>query len=113
MQFCIKHCLRNASEASIQPSICTMENAPAAKTEDDRSDHESSNAEGCIIDHKILQVLFLTFFPPPLLVAPGSDFCLSSTAIAVLIANSNTWSTPFDSLALHSMYVAPIRFATA
>jgi hypothetical protein len=64
-----------------------------------------------------LQFLFLTFFPPfhppPPFVAPGSARLLSSTATAVLMANSKTWSTPLDSFALHSMYVAPMRLATA
>src|SRR3954447_21240133 len=65
---------------------------------------EFSATEVSVNHQRILQVLFLTFFPPPPpFVTPGSALFLSSTATAVLIANSNTWSTPLDSLALHSI----------
>ena len=68
--------------------------------------------------HRILHVLFFTFRRPlrgtllPLLLLPRS-YVSSSTWIAVLIASSKTSATPLCSLALHSIYVAPIRSATA
>ncbi len=73
------------------------------------------------INHKILHVLFLTFFPafalpppPPLLIAfLSSSIERSSASITMFTASSKTWSTPRISLLLHSTYVAPIRSATA
>jgi hypothetical protein len=69
------------------------------------------------LGHKILHVLFLTFFTaftvPPPLVGFLSSYELSSTSMTVFTASSKTRSTPRISLLLHSTYVAPIRVATA
>ena len=67
--------------------------------------------------YKILQVLFLIFlrsFTAALLpLLPPRSKLSSSTWIAVLMASSKTSATPICSFAEHSIYLAPILFATA